>query len=250
MWGSFWSVLFVWLKLLDSNPSGARNQAFIYRQQSWIMTCNAAVVRVNSLELRDQSKRVWAPDQSSWQTQQHCCSASLSLSVSLSVSFSPLSAEAQAIFSPGSSFPTALTTTTTNQICPLNSSLYIAPTSVSILTLQLNPMYSLCYPQWSPCYIWVHTTTPHKTTISSVFTQWTPWVIHSDLPFSAPFLPSLFLIFLTELRRQREGVLVSWGDMLGETLLLFYFVHSHFPKTQAASRQVCSMFGVDVSCDH
>lgn len=68
-----------WSKAAGRCPLGARKKAFIYRKQSWIMTCNATVVRVNSLEVRDQFKQDWAPDQSCWQTQQHCRPATVSL---------------------------------------------------------------------------------------------------------------------------------------------------------------------------
>lgn len=141
-------------------PLGVRNQVFIYRKQTWIMSCNATVVTVNSLEARDQSKQDWAPDQSCWQTQ-HCCSATVSLTHTLFL-FS-LSAEAWAIFSPSSFFLTAPTNTiTTLHLSPHNSSLHINPTWASVLTSNLNPMYFLNDLLWS---------------------------LHS-----APSLPSLFLI--------------------------------------------------------
>lgn len=182
-------------------PLGARYQAFIYRKQFWIMSCNAAVVRVNSLEARDQSKQDWAPDQSCWQTQQHCCFATVCLS------FSSLSAEAQAIFSTGSSFPNASTTT---HLSPLNSSLHIAPTSAFILTIQLHAMYSLNDLLWS---------------------------LHS-----ARLLPSSLLISPAVLGRKRGSagklrrcVRWGWGADCAPRLSSS---HSHFPKTQAASRLV------------
>lgn len=100
------------------------------------MSCNATVERVNSVEARDQSKQDRAPDQSCWQTQQHCCTATVSLALFL---FSLC--RGMAIFRTGSSFTTAPTTTT--HFSPHNSSLHITPTSASILTLHLHPMYSL-----------------------------------------------------------------------------------------------------------
>lgn len=151
-------------------PLGTRVQAFIHRKQSWIMSCNAAVVRVNSLETRDEYKRTGLQiNPAGRHNNTVALPQSLPPSLSLLHSFSVLSADAQAIFSAGSSFSTASTTTTTH-FSPLNSSLHIARTSASIRTLQLNPVLSL-----------------------------------NDLScHSAPSLPSSLLICLTELGRQRE----------------------------------------------
>lgn len=105
------------------------------------MTCNAAAVRVNSLEAWDQSKQDWAPDQSSWQTQQSCCFAIVPLSLSLH--FSSLSAEAWAIFSPGSSFPTAPNHNHPSLVLSLSLASQFIPSYQPGLSLQLNPVYSL-----------------------------------------------------------------------------------------------------------
>lgn len=98
------------------------------------MRGNAAVVRVSALEARDQSEQDWAPDQSCWQTQQHCCSAT----VSLPLSSSSISAEARAIFSPGPSLPT-----TTTHLSPL--------LSVHPPDLSLHPNLTHCTPWTIHC---------------------------------------------------------------------------------------------------
>lgn len=85
-------------------PSGARKPALIPRKRSRIMSCNAAVVRVNSLEARDGlgSRSILLADTT---TLLLCHSLSLPLPPSppLLHSSSVPSADARAIFSAGSS---------------------------------------------------------------------------------------------------------------------------------------------------
>lgn len=163
------------------------------------MTCNAAAVRVNSLEAWDQSKQDWAPDQSSWQTQQPCCFAIVPLSLSLH--FSSLSAEAWAIFSPGSSFPTAPNHNHPSLVLSLslslhNSSLHISLAWASILTSNL--------------------------------TQCTPWKICSDPPLSS------FPYFAHSWCLKELGATGSAGKLrrcVGKEILFFLsLVLSNFPN--------------------